>query len=141
MAKKAKKALSLHQLRIITLRRASMRWKYKYVALNKAKVKIEIGKYKNGNVQFGTFFTCAECERKGIPHPYYSRKEVCVDHIDPIVDTEEGFTDWNDYVPNLLCESDNLQILCKKPCHSEKTARENVDRLKSKITKKQAKKA
>lgn len=135
MAKKKKKELTLHQLRVITLRRASMRWKYKYQALNAAKVVVNDGFYKNGNVRTKMMFRCACCKK------VYDRREVCVDHINPVVDTEEGFSDWNEYVPNLLCEINNLQILCKKPCHAEKTARENEIRGKSRIIKKRLDKA
>lgn len=129
--KKPKRILTLHQLRVITLRRASMRWKYKYQALNEAKVRVEIGKFKNGNTQYGIFYKCAECVRKGKKVHYYTRKEVSVDHISPVVDTEDGFVGWDTYVPNLLCEVSNLQVLCRTPCHKEKTARENEERAKS----------
>lgn len=122
----AKKDKTLHELRIMTLRRASTRWKYRYACLNAAKVYVDIGKYKNGNNKTGVFFICAECERQGI-EAYYKRNEVQVDHVKPIVDVEEGFTGWDDYVPNLLCEGDNLQVLCRK-CHKEKTNAENEAR-------------
>jgi hypothetical protein len=121
MAKKPKKAPSLHQLRIITLRRASMRWKFKYVALNAAKAVVNDGFYKNGNVKTKMMFRCACCKK------LYDRREVCVDHRNPVVDPIDGFEDWNTYVPNLLCDIDNLQILCK-PCHKIKTKKENSER-------------
>lgn len=111
-----------------------MRWKFKYDALKKARIHVEIGKFKNGKPKYGTFYICAECKRKGIPRPYYSRQEVSVDHIIPCVAPEDGFVDWNTYIPNLLCTDDNLQILCKKPCHAEKTARENETRKINKKT-------
>lgn len=120
--RKPKAPPTLHELRIRTLRRASMRWPYKYEALNLAKVYVDDwvidAKGKKTKVQY----RCASCKN------LFSRKQVCVDHIDPVVDVEDGFTGWNDYVPKLLCVLDNLQVLCKKPCHAEKTAKENAER-------------
>lgn len=130
---KPKKEKSLHEFRIMTLRRASMRWKYKYVCLNNAKVLVDEGVYKNGNPKTGVYFICAhcweKCQKTNKPLPYYyKRTEVQVDHIQPIVDTEEGFVGWDKYVPALLCELSNLQVLCK-PCHKEKTRLENEKRV------------
>lgn len=118
--KKPKKEKTIHELRILTLRRASMRWKYKYECLNKAKVYMDVGTFKNGNTKQGVFFICAECERQN-KEVYYKRTEVQVDHITEIAG-EQGFTDWNDYVPALLCPEDELQVLCI-PHHKEKTAK------------------
>lgn len=110
---KLKKELSLHQLRIITLRRASYRWIFRYQALNKAKVKVDIGYFNNGRIKSILKFKCNKCKE------LFSRKEVQADHIKEIAG-ENGFTDWNHYIPALLCEIDSYQILCKQ-CHKEKT--------------------
>lgn len=50
-------------------------------------------------------------------------KNVHVDHINPVISVEEGFTTWDDCVDNMFSELDNLQVLCSK-CHNEKTMRE-----------------
>jgi len=50
-------------------------------------------------------------------------RNIFVDHINPIVNPETGFTNWDDYIENMFCEKENLQLLCKK-CHDEKSSRE-----------------
>jgi 5-methylcytosine-specific restriction endonuclease McrA len=118
-----------------------MRWKYKYEALNAAKVYIDTGTYKNGKVKTNVFFVCAECARQKRKKDYHARHEVQVDHIVEIAG-ETGFTDWNAFIPALLCPAVDLQILCK-PCHKTKTDA-YLDRrglLKPKKDKKSNKKA
>lgn len=51
------------------------------------------------------------------------RKNAIVDHIKPITDPAVGFTNWNDYVENMFCEVDNLQVLCLA-CHKVKCQEE-----------------
>lgn len=46
-----------------------------------------------------------------------------MDHIVPIIDPCVGFTDWDEFIENLYCELDNLQVLCWS-CHEEKTGEE-----------------
>lgn len=55
-------------------------------------------------------------------------KNAVVDHIKPVVDPDKGFTTWDDFINNLFCEEDNLQVLCHE-CHTEKT---NEERAKAK---------
>lgn len=50
-------------------------------------------------------------------------KNVFVDHIKPIVNPITGFTTWDEFVNNLFCEKDNLQLLCGD-CHTAKTNEE-----------------
>lgn len=50
-------------------------------------------------------------------------RNVFVDHIDPIIDPEVGFVSWDEYIEQMFCEKDNLQMLCLE-CHSKKTAEE-----------------
>ena len=50
-------------------------------------------------------------------------KNVHVDHINPIINPETGFTTWDDCIDNMFSELDNLQVLCKK-CHDIKTQTE-----------------
>lgn len=53
------------------------------------------------------------------------QKNVFVDHIIPIVNPETGFTSWDEFIENLFCEKENLQLLCKE-CHDKKSAEERV---------------
>lgn len=55
-------------------------------------------------------------------------KNIFVDHIEPIVNPDKGFTTWDDFIEGLFCELENLQVLCKS-CHDIKTKEEN-DRAK-----------
>lgn len=50
-------------------------------------------------------------------------RNVFVDHKDPIVDPEVGFTSWDEYIDKMFCEKDNLQVLCGD-CHDTKSALE-----------------
>ena len=50
-------------------------------------------------------------------------KNIFVDHIVPIIDPAVGFTTWDECIDRMFCDSDNLQLLCKK-CHSEKSQEE-----------------
>lgn len=65
--------------------------------------------------------TCAICKTR--------TAELQVDHIIPIgtCKREDGRTDYNKFIDSLLCQKPNLQAVCK-PCHSEKTKRENNER-------------
>mgnify|MGYP001826097598 CR=1 FL=1 len=57
-------------------------------------------------------YQCAHCEF------YFPNKEVEVDHIIPAGSISADAHAWFE---RLLCEADNLQVLCK-PCHRIKTA-------------------
>lgn len=52
-----------------------------------------------------------------------SKKNIHVDHINPVVPVQEGFTTWDDCIEGMFSELDNLQLLCSK-CHEEKSAGE-----------------
>lgn len=93
---------------ITQLRRISYRYGPRYQALNAAKV--SRGVYK-----------CAGCKKD------FARKDIQVDHIQPIVGSE-GFTTWDDYITRLFCEAEGLQVLCKDDCHKEKTRLEREAR-------------
>lgn len=61
-------------------------------------------------------YKCAECTQ------WFKGNEVQVDHIKPAGSLKE-YTDIPQFVENLFCEVDNLQLLCKE-CHKAKTAAE-----------------
>lgn len=50
--------------------------------------------------------------------------KIAVDHIEPVVDPEVGFVDWNNYINRLFCPVNSLQVLCGF-CHYSKTQVEN----------------
>jgi hypothetical protein len=61
-----------------------------------------------------------------LPAPEGKKRRIdnaIVDHIDPIVNPETGFTTWDDVVERMFCEADGLQLLCHE-CHKAKTSDE-----------------
>lgn len=105
------------------IRVATMYWPYKNIAKNKAKRKIEIGIYKNGNPKYAIKYECDVC------HGLFD--EIEMDHVKPIVSTEDGFKDWNTYINNALCDESNYSPKCRS-CHQKKTDLENKKRKKNK---------
>lgn len=75
---------------------------------------------KNAWVERG-LYKCAACLK------VMKQKGMHIDHIDPVVDPEQGFIDWDIYVSRLFCSADNLQLLCE-PCHKIKTEKERIIR-------------
>lgn len=69
----------------------------------------------------GAMFICNHC---GL---CFSRKEVQVDHIEPVIPIDREVKDWNEYISRLFCGIENLQVLCKE-CHQIKTNREREER-------------
>lgn len=59
------------------------------------------------------------------------RKNIMVDHINPVVTPTEGFVDWNTFIRNLFCEEDNLQAICSS-CHDKKSQEERTQRANNK---------
>jgi 5-methylcytosine-specific restriction endonuclease McrA len=106
MAKK--KEFNIHGYVLAWLRRGSYRVPMRYEALNSAR--IERGKYK-----------CATCNE------IFGRKDIQVDHIEPVVDPKVGFVDWETFIQRLFCPASGLQVLCK-PCHKVKSLVENEQR-------------
>ena len=70
--------------------------------------KVERGAYK-----------CAACGQ------LFKRTELDGDHVEPVVEVNKGFVDWNTYIHRLFYGQ--IQVLCK-PCHKTKTALENAER-------------
>lgn len=107
---------------ISSLRAAMRRWPPKWKALNNAKV----GKQPNKHTgRMAEHYSCASCG--GV----FIAKEVQVDHINPVVDPDYGFIDWETYLDRMFCEEENLQVLCKG-CHKVKTNEERKQRKKVK---------
>lgn len=103
------------------LRAASRRWPPKFQTLKDAC----IGKRLDPATGKQSFrYRCAAC------NDIFKAKDVAVDHINPVVDTD-GFKSWDDVIDRLFCEADGLQVLCHT-CHSIKTANEKEMRKKRK---------
>lgn len=101
------------------LRRASYMWPPRKEAIVNARV--ERGKYK-----------CNSCEN------IFGPKEIQLDHINPVINEEEGFVDWNTYIERLFCSTELFQVLCK-PCHEMKTFFENEIRTQARQDKRKEK--
>lgn len=73
-------------------------------------------------------YECAMCKQHVPPTIKEGRakkQNIFVDHIRPVVDPNEGFTTWDDFIENMFCEVDNLQVLCKE-CHDMKSSEERA---------------
>lgn len=119
-----KKPFSQISWLIPQLRRISSMWPEKNVAVSKAREKVVIGFYKNGNPEYKTMFRCYLCKE------LFDRVEIQVDHIIP-VSSIDGFKDWNTYIDRLFCSAENLAVCCKN-CHYLKSQQENEERKKNK---------
>lgn len=108
---KTKRPFDLKRFIIATLRKASYRYGERYKALKLAK-------------DFYGLYKCASCKKK------FERKAIQVDHINPIVPISAWVFNWDDYIERMFCSADNLQVLCK-PCHKQKTQKENKIRKKA----------
>ena len=91
------------------LRQATMKWK----PIQDCK--------KNARVRRG-WYLCACCKEEIPATIVINRKRVknsIVDHINPIVPPETGFTTWDECIERMFCEEDNLQLVCHA-CHQVK---------------------
>jgi 5-methylcytosine-specific restriction endonuclease McrA len=105
---------------ISALRNASRRYPPKFNALKEALVGRKVNA-KTGKLAY--HYECAKCNGQ------FVSADVQADHILPVVDTKEGFVDWNTYIDRLFCDISNFQILCRS-CHALKTADEKKQRSK-----------
>lgn len=127
---RAKKPASIDSFVKKHLRRASIQWPERSIAMNAAKV--APGRWK-----------CAQCGKicKNVRNPKGTKKkdklpkEYEVDHINSVIPLDgkimrvEDRTriDMNKYVDRLLVRASSLQILCLV-CHQTKTSVENTYR-------------
>ena len=83
----------------------------------------------NARVSRGKYI-CKQCGQ------LFGPKEIQIDHIEPVINPQTGFVDWNTYIQRLFSPLNNYQVLCKK-CHSAKSAKENAVRreVKNEISK------
>lgn len=105
---------------ISTLRSGMRRYPPKYEALNDAKVGKRVNPKSGRSAEY---YKCNGCGEG------FVKKDVQVDHIDPVVDPETGFKDWESYIERMFCPPSNLQVLCRV-CHAKKTKQERKSRVK-----------
>lgn len=111
---------------IPVLRRASLRfkvktengWEYPRTQIKQLS-RVDRGLYK-----------CAGCGES------FKEKDTIIDHIDPVVPLEEGFTNWDDFVNKLFVSVNKLQILCNS-CSDVKTLMEDNLRTASRQKRKE----
>jgi hypothetical protein len=82
---------------------------------------------KKANIERG-LYRCAGCGQAVPPTMLDDEKgrrvtNIFVDHIEPVVDPNVGFTTWDSFVNGLYCEEENLQLLCGA-CHKVKSQEE-----------------
>jgi hypothetical protein len=92
------------------LRIATYKWSYFAIAMQRQR--IERGLY-----------TCESCKGN------FGPKEINRDHIEPVIPVT-GWENWESYINRLFVKSDQIQILCIR-CHENKTATENIMRVKN----------
>lgn len=115
---------------ISLLRRGTMRWPPRNQCLANAKTKKKRNKKTNRLAQH---YRCNGCKKD------FPMKEVCVDHIQPVVSTSDGFTDFDRYIERMYCSIEGLQVLCNNgedSCHAKKTKKERECRKGGKISQK-----
>ena len=107
---------------ISLLRAGSRKWPPRAKVLGQAKTEKKINS-KSGRL--AQHYLCNACKKD------FPQKDVNVDHVIPVVSPEEGFVDWNTYIPRMFCEEENLQVLCSR-CHTKKSTEEKKVRSASK---------
>lgn len=51
-------------------------------------------------------FQCAACKK------WFMGKDVAVDHVSPVISTDEAKESWDQFIEKLFCAKENLQVLC-----------------------------
>lgn len=114
------------------LRRFSVYWPERRYARENARIEISDGFFKNGKAKIKVMYKCNICAK------VVERDNIHIDHIKPVIDLD-GFNTWDEYIKSLYCDLSNLQAICET-CHSEKSLKENQERVlnrkKSIVTKK-----
>lgn len=90
----------------------------------------EFPRYKKDGTRHKKNWVKRQCQ---VCSAWAPSSQIVVDHIVPVVDVDDGFQDWNQYVLRLWCPKYNLQRICD-PCHDLKTATERIARLTKQYT-------
>lgn len=113
MAKRKPRTYNLHRLITAAARRI---WFYSPMR----REVVRLATRANGRIE------CAECGE------LVGKGEYAVDHIDPVINVKSGFAGYDAMFAALFCSPEDMQVLCKIPCHRVKTLRENAQRKKKK---------
>jgi hypothetical protein len=92
------------------LRIATYKWPYFHMAMSRQR--LERGLYQ-----------CESCKGS------FGPKEINRDHVEPVI-AVTGWVNWEEYIKRLFVKSEGIQILCIA-CHENKTATENIMRVKN----------
>lgn len=106
---------------ISVLRAGTRRWPPKHNVKNAAKTEKKINEASGRLAQH---YQCVNCKKE------YTSTNIEVDHIQPVVDPDKGFTTWDDYISRLFCDEQGLQVLCNT-CHDEKSSKEQSKRKRN----------
>ena len=63
-------------------------------------------------------YLCAECGES------FSKKDVQLDHKEPVVSIKDGWTGFDDWITRLFCPPEGFSVLCVT-CHDSKTMMED----------------
>lgn len=122
---------------ISALRRLSYSWEPRKNVTNAAKRAPAVFECENCGKWCYTGKSKASYEKllEQFPDKNLQMERIDIDHRQPIISVEHGFTDWNDLINGMFCGEDNLWAICKT-CHDEKTKKEKELRKKYKNVKK-----
>jgi hypothetical protein len=137
---KKKKEFVFHTFLVSKLRSAFRKTPYANEAKQLAKENFFV-ESKKGKLMRRVHYKCAHCgdffvDKVGL-------KEIAIDHVNPVIDPEKGFEDWDQYIKRMFFGE--LQILCnysgerngKKSCHNIKTQAERAVLRETKKKKKE----
>lgn len=99
------------------LRKGTMKWGPKNEVLKEARVTKGV-------------YHCTVCESNVPVTKVINGKRlrnVQVDHIEPVVNSEYGFDTWDEYIERMFCEKENLRVVCSD-CHDQLTASQRLKR-------------
>lgn len=100
------------------LRKGSTRWAPAQTCLKEA----EVGrKINQASGRLAMHYRCAHC------HGSFARKQVSIDHIDPVVPVDGPWPGWDVIVERMYPEKEGFQVLCDG-CHANKTEAEREAR-------------
>jgi 5-methylcytosine-specific restriction endonuclease McrA len=106
---------------ISQLRRLSVKYPPRLKVLNAGKTTYYIKSKKNTDVK-RVSFECSSCHTKGL-----TSKQIALDHVLPVVDVKNGWTNWEDFINRLFCDESNFSLICE-PCHLIKSGTEMTER-------------
>lgn len=130
MAAKKKPPYNWNAVARGALRRAFARSPIVQEKLNQSRR--EVPRYKNDGTRAKKNAVQRQCEVCG---NWVGSTKLVVDHIVPVVSVEDGYQNLQEFSDRLCCPIENLQRICKDPCHSTKTQAERISRLRIRYAK------